>query len=121
MASPSRLFRGMLTIGIRYCGGCNPQIDRSRIVREVKEALKKRGLEVDLTTLRERPVDMILLVSGCRHACLESKNIEADCGQPLISIKGEMVDAQYVEEVEIVEFLVQRIRSLFEEAVEKHK
>lgn len=80
---------------------------------ELKEALKKRGLDVDLTTARERPVDMVLLVNGCRHACLEAKHLEAGQGQHVISIKGEMVDAQYVGEVDIVEFLIQRIGSLF--------
>jgi hypothetical protein len=100
----------MFTVGVRYCGGCNPQIDRSRIVVELIEGLQKMGLlKVDLTTEKERPVDILLLVNGCRHACLEAKQLESDRGPPVISVRGEMVDDQYVEEGDIVKILIQRI------------
>jgi hypothetical protein len=99
------------TIGVRYCGGCNPQIDRSRVVNDLGESLKKMGLEVDLTTEKERPVDLALMVNGCRHACLEAKQVESDRGDRVISVKGEMLDDQYVEEGDIVKILIQRICS----------
>jgi hypothetical protein len=54
----------MFTIGVWYCGGCNPQIDRSRIVMELREGLRKMGLKVDFTSVRKSPVDMVLLVNG---------------------------------------------------------
>jgi len=72
----------MFTIGVRYCGGCNPEIDRSRIVMDLRESLKKMSLEVDLTTEKERTVDMVLIVNGCKHACLEAKQVESDGGHP---------------------------------------
>jgi hypothetical protein len=101
----------MLTIGVRYCGGCNPQIDRSRIVMELRESLQKMGLKVDLTAEKERPVDKLLFVNGCRHACLEAKQGESDRGHPVISVRGEMVDNQDVKEGDIVNILVQKIHS----------
>jgi hypothetical protein len=101
----------MFTIGVCYCGGCNPQIDRSRIVMELREGLKKMGLEVDFTSARERPVDMVLLVNGCKHACLEAKPLKAGWGHPRISVRGEMVDDQYVEEGNISNILIPRISS----------
>jgi hypothetical protein len=101
----------MFTVGVRYCGGCNPQIDRSRIVMELQEGLQKMGPKVDLTTEKERSVDMLLLVNGCRHACLEAKQLESHRGPPVISVRGEMVDDQYVEEGDIVKILIQRICS----------
>jgi hypothetical protein len=101
----------MFIIGVRYCGGCNPQIDRSRIVMDLRGGLKKMGREVDLTTEKERAVDMVLLVNGCKHACLDVKQVESDGGHPVISVRGEMVDDQCVKEGDIVKILVQRICS----------
>jgi hypothetical protein len=111
MTCPFGLLESMFTIGVRYCGGCNPQIDRSRIVMELVEHLQKMGLKVDLTTEKEMPVDMFLLVNGCKHACLEAKQVESDCGHPVISVRGEMVDDQYVEEGDIIKILIKRICS----------
>ena len=111
MTCPFGLLEPMFTIGVRYCGGCNPQIDRSRIVMDLGEGLKKMGLEVELTTEKERAVDMVLIVNGCKHACLEAKQVESDCGYPVISVRGEMVDDQYVEEGDIIKILIQRICS----------
>jgi len=112
MTCPFDLLESMFTIGVRYCGGCNPEIDRSRIVMDLREGLKKMGLEVDLTTEKERAVDMVLIVNGCKHACLEAKQVESDGGHPVVSVKGEMVDDQYVEEGDIVKILIHRICSL---------
>jgi len=111
MTCPFGLLESMFTIGVRYCGGCNPQIDRSRIVMDLREGLKKMGPKVDLTTEKERAVDIILLVNGCMHACLDEKQIKSDRGHSLISVRGEMVDDQYVEEGDIVKILIQRICS----------
>ena len=111
MTCPLGLLESMFTIGVRYCGGCNPQIDRSRIVMDLREDLKKMGHQVDFTTGRERPVAVFLLVNGCQHACLEAKQGESDRGHPVISVRGEMVDNQYVEEGDIVKILIQRICS----------
>jgi len=103
----------MPSIGIRYCGGCNPQIDRSKVIRKVKEGLKKIGLKVDFCTDREITTDIILLINGCMHACLEEEYPRKDKTLRYISIKGEMVGRQYVEEDHIPEFLIKKIVDLF--------
>ncbi len=99
----------MFSIGIRYCGGCNPQIDRSEVIRKLKEVLKKRGLKVDFTTDKERAVDIVLLVNGCMHACLEEEYLRFDCNPQFISVKGDMVDDRYIEEESIPELLINKI------------
>jgi hypothetical protein len=101
----------MFKIGVWYCGGCNPQIDRSRIVMELREGLRKMGLKVDFTSVRERPVDIFLLVNGCKHACLEAKSLKAGRDRPKISVRGEMVEDQYVGEGDLPRILIQRIGS----------
>jgi len=111
MTCPLGLLESMFTIGVRYCGGCNPQIDRSRVVKDLEEGLRKIGLPVDFTTAKERLADVILLVNGCKHACFEAKQGESDRGHTVISVRGEMVDEQYVKEGDIVKMLIQRICS----------
>ena len=113
---PNFLLLSMFTIGLRYCGGCNPQIDRSRIVTELRASLQKMGVEVDFTSEMDRPVDLVLLVNGCQHACLEGKIPEAGRGHQRISVRGEMVDNQYVEEAAIVKLLIQKVCLFLEES-----
>ncbi|MBW2004681.1 MAG: hypothetical protein JRI72_08715 [Deltaproteobacteria bacterium] len=103
----------MLSIGLRYCGGCNPQIDRSRVIRDLKKALSKMDLRVDFITDKERAVDIILLINGCMHACLEEEYLSSGRNLQCISVKGEMVDSQYVEEDHILETLIKKIMGFF--------
>ena len=102
----------MLSIGIRYCGGCNPQIDRSGVITSLREALGKRGMAIDFITDRQRSVDLVLLVNGCIHACLEEAYLKEGHTTPYISVKGEMVDDSFIAEERIPEFLVEKISGL---------
>jgi hypothetical protein len=104
----------MYSIGLRYCGGCNPQIDRARAVRNLQEGLKQRDMAVAFTTDRERTVDLVLLVNGCTHACLEEAYLKEGGNPRFISIKGEMVDSDYVREDRIPEIVVNKIAELYD-------
>jgi hypothetical protein len=84
----------MPSIGIRYCGGCNPQIDRSAIIKNLKKKLEKMSIEADFTTDRQAAVDIVLLINGCIHACLEEECLREVDSPQFISIKGEMVGSQ---------------------------
>jgi hypothetical protein len=106
----------MYSIGLRYCGGCNPQIDRARAVRSLKEGLKTMGMAVEFTTDRQRSVDLVLLINGCTHACLEQSYLKQGGDTRFISVKGEMVDSRYVREVHIPDFLIHKIAELFDPA-----
>jgi len=103
----------MFTIRLRYCGGCNPQINRSKVIRDLKENLERRGIKVDFTTDKERAVHIVLLISGCMHACLVEKYLRCGYNPMLISVKGEMVDDRYIEEESIPDFLIKKIIDLF--------
>jgi hypothetical protein len=102
----------MPSIGIRYCGGCNPQIDRSAIIKNLRENLKKSNREVNFTTDRQRAVDIVVLINGCMHACLEEQYLREGNSPQFISIKGEMVGRHYVKEDHIPEFLNKTIADL---------
>lgn len=104
----------MYSIGLRYCGGCNPQIDRARAVRGLQEGLKKLDIAVDFTTDRDSVVDLLLLVNGCMHACLEEAYLKQGGTTPFISVEGEMVDSRYVREDRIPALLIKKIAELLD-------
>ena len=104
----------MFSIGLRYCGGCNPQIDRSRLIEDLREGLKNRGLKVDFITDKERATDIILVVNGCKHACFDEEYLDSGQNAQVISVKGEMVGSKYIEEKDIPEFLIEEIMDRFQ-------
>jgi len=104
----------MPSIGIRCCGGCNPQIDRSKVLGNLKELLKEKCLQVDFTTDKERAVDIVFLINGCMHACLVEEYLRSGHNPEHISVKGEMVDDQYIEEESIPGFLIKKIMDLYQ-------
>ena len=55
-----------MKIGIKYCGGCNPDYDRDKIVSEVKKYLPD-----DISYIRadSENVDAVLVLHGCQRAC----------------------------------------------------
>ena len=102
----------MFLIGVRYCGGCNPEIDRPEIIKNFQRLIKKNAFEIKLITDKKAKIDLILFVNGCRHACLEEKAANRDKEIPVISIKGKMVDDRFIEETEIPGFLISKIGEL---------
>jgi len=104
----------MPSIGIRYCGGCNPQIDRSRVIRRLKEGLEKRAFKATFATDKKKAVDIVLLVNGCMHACLQEEYLRSNYNYQHISVKGEMVDNQYIEEESIPGLLIKKIMDLYQ-------
>jgi hypothetical protein len=99
----------MYSVGLRYCGGCNPEIDRPGLIDHLKEGIEKRGIIAEFITDKETATDLILLINGCKHACLEQKYLTGDQNPPIISVRGEMVGDKYFKEKDIPEFLVGKI------------
>lgn len=56
-------------IGVKYCGGCNPHIDRGLLVEKVRERLDEQP--VVFTGFQEEDLDLLFLVSGCGTGCVE--------------------------------------------------
>ena len=62
-----------LRVGIKYCGGCNPEYDRVAIVEHIKQSLKD---EIEIVRPESEDVDVILSVNGCSTACADVKPFE---------------------------------------------
>ena len=60
-------------IGLKYCGGCNPQYDRVQAVMSIKKRLEDR---VELVSYEDRDAEGTLVVAGCPTACVYLKPFE---------------------------------------------
>jgi len=57
-----------LTIGVKYCGGCNPEYDRAALAEEIAAILRPRARFVPAD---EKGVDLVLAIHGCPTACAD--------------------------------------------------
>lgn len=76
-----------MKLRIKYCGGCNPIINRSKLVKEVINALSK---EVDVEIV-DNDADVGILVGGCQVCCPNLSQIEDQAKQWVI-VGGDLVD-----------------------------
>jgi hypothetical protein len=87
-------------VRVKYCGGCNPEIDRGGVVKELEAQIRSGGDDVVIVT-GEGDADLLLLVQGCARACLEEDHPELKTGGPFVSIQGARLDLQPVSEAEL--------------------
>jgi hypothetical protein len=64
---------GTRSVDVVYCGGCNPEIDRGAIAREL-----------------EAVGDKTVLLSGCARACASGHQLVDEAAGVIVA--GEMVD-----------------------------
>ena len=88
----------MKLIGVKYCGGCNPQIDRAKVIREL---VKKLPDEYQLTS---SPSDTgwfaAVMVCGCEVACAYTSE-NRRLARRWILVSGTSVDLTKTPESEI--------------------
>ena len=53
-------------IGIKYCGGCNPNYERVKMVQRVQSLMKDRFL---FLRHNQQDLDVLVLMNGCPRAC----------------------------------------------------
>jgi len=73
MSSKSALGTRLLRIGIKYCGGCNPNYDRGALVSKIEDQLPQQILWVS----PEENADLIIAVQGCPTACADLSPFDA--------------------------------------------
>jgi hypothetical protein len=96
-------------IRVRYCGGCNPEIDRGLVVSRLKEIVEAYGIEVVFG--KDGEADWVLLVNGCPRACLEEEPGEGVQPQRCVSVEGLHLDHQSMQEDELPQALWEKILS----------
>jgi hypothetical protein len=98
-------------VRVRYCGGCNPVIDRKAVVNRLENLAESEGPIICFTGAEE-PADVLVLVNGCPHACLEEEAAVENVPW-YVSIQGEQVDCKPVAEHRLAEVVRQKILQKF--------
>jgi len=101
----------MKRIGVKYCGGCNPHVDRSRFVDELKKKLAG-DLSLDIGCSMEK-WELGVLVCGYPAVCadvLETRSLALEW----IVVSGPHVDLESVSESELATVVALKIKEFFE-------
>lgn len=61
-----------MTVGIRYCGGCNPRYDRVQAVERLKTKYPGAAWENAAPGVR---YDAVVVVNGCKTACTGTEDL----------------------------------------------
>ncbi|MFO7930247.1 MAG: hypothetical protein R6U97_02465 [Desulfosalsimonas sp.] len=78
----------LIQVRVRYCGGCNPEIDRGETVEKIEKLLEGRA---EFSHDPQARPDATLHVSGCAHACIDEDNTNTG-PEPVLSIQGLRVN-----------------------------
>jgi len=65
---------------IKFCGGCNPAIERRRLARIIREDLAGLARWVPA----EEEVHLLLIISGCLTACADRPEVKERAAEYLI-------------------------------------
>jgi hypothetical protein len=60
-------------IGVKYCGGCQPDYDRTELVAAIADRL---GPDIKFVSANSSEASMILAVQGCKTACADLTSFE---------------------------------------------
>ena len=102
----------MAEIGIKYCGGCNPLIDRARLAKDIENMLGPGYKLVRVPA--QSTLEIALLICGCETTCAEGPDVTGPEGQARtwIIIGGPAVDRAHIPEKEMARAIVEKLRAL---------
>ena len=96
-------------IGVKYCGGCNPHIDRAKLALEIEKLLPP---EYSLTTDQTfNPWDIGILICGCPTACADKPELK-NLARKWIVVAGNSLDLNSAPEEELADIVVQKLKKL---------
>jgi hypothetical protein len=99
----------MKSIGIKYCGGCNPVIDRVNLAREIVKLLPP--VHSILNDECSNQWDIGILICGCPSACADHQEIRR-LARHWFLVAGQTLDRNMIPENELADAIVQKIKSL---------
>ncbi|NLU50888.1 MAG: hypothetical protein GXX09_10905 [Syntrophomonadaceae bacterium] len=80
-----------MKLRIKFCGGCNPIINRSKLVKAIKDEL---GRAVNFEIV-EQQADVGLIVGGCPVCCVNLSQIE-DQARHWVVVGGYLLDHKQI-------------------------
>jgi len=101
----------MKRIGVKYCGGCNPRIERSMFVDELK---KKLAEELSLASdCSMEKCELGILVCGCQVACADRPETRSPALEWIV-VSGPAGESGSISESELATVVALKIKKFFE-------
>jgi len=94
-----------MKVSIRFCGGCNPRIDRGKIARELQKAFAGMGLDV---VFNVPDADFAVFLSGCSSECTLKFNPQ---DPPYVTVAATTVNGLDVSEENIVPAVLEAVEA----------
>ena len=94
-------------ICVKYCGGCNPIIDRAKLVQEIKKLLSPEFLLSESQTREQW--DIGILVCGCLTACANKPDFKNSTVKWIL-VAGHSVDHNNVPEKELASIVLAKLK-----------
>jgi hypothetical protein len=84
------------TVGIKFCGGCNPTFDRSQYWNEIKALSSGR---INWVGFNHSGLEALLLITGCHTSCPEKNFHPADYNLFIVVRDNLTTPASVVEKI----------------------
>ncbi|MCX7816684.1 MAG: hypothetical protein N2317_04125 [Syntrophales bacterium] len=90
---------------IRFCGGCNSQIDRGKVAEALRSCLEREGVSVMYNVDH---ADYVVYMNGCYTCC--ALKYHPPSSNLYVVVAADTVDHEKVREVCIVETVLRKLR-----------
>lgn len=99
-----------MRIAVKYCGGCNPSIDRANLVGKLAVLLAETHPEWELVLLNDGDYDIVILINGCPVGCVLKQFVDEK--RPVFLIAGESLQRERISEKDLPKELIAKIMDL---------
>jgi hypothetical protein len=76
-------------LAIKFCGGCNPLLERGELAQKVRQ-----GLSASQWVSWEEESDLVLIINGCPTACADRAEIQKNSKACLVIQPGGVSDIE---------------------------
>lgn len=94
-----------MKIGVKFCGGCNPYIERKKLIEQVERMLPPGKFAFEYFDFDD--CEIFLVVNGCSLACArfeQEKNV--------IVVAGSEIDGKQYKEEDLPGEVVKRLLAI---------
>lgn len=103
-----------MKIGVKFCGGCNPYIDRKKLHDRVKELLPPGKFTFEYFDFHN--CQMFLVINGCGLNCAKFNQVSN-----VITVAGFQVNGKKYSEKELPHEVVKRLIATFADLNKNNK
>jgi hypothetical protein len=94
-----------MQVSIKFCGGCNPNIDRVAVAEKIRQQLGDFGIAVNYNDLS---ADFIVYINGCKVSCASRQVAE---NQECAIIAGSNCNNWDVAEADLSQLAVEQVKN----------